>query len=271
MSGSFYSVLMGLVQGVSEFLPISSSGHLALIQIFLGVNAPQLGFDLLLHLGTLLAVVIYFAADMWTFLVQFLKGFVSQEARRSQGWRYGWAVLLGTAATAAVGIPMKPLVVIASTNSSWIGGGLVLTGTLLLISRLVRPGDRAVGLLVGLVVGIVQGLAVMPGVSRSGSTIVAALFLGLPRLEAFRFSFLLSVPAVAGATLMEMLDAGGVGPFTASLPYSWPLGFLAAALSGFLSLVVLKRVSLFGAWWFFGAYCLAVGLAVLGISFLGAF
>ncbi|EHM10446.1 putative bacitracin resistance protein [Thermanaerovibrio velox DSM 12556] len=264
-----YPVLLGLVQGFSEFLPISSSGHLALVQIFLGIKGPQMGFDLILHMATLLAVVAYFAVDMLRFLRDFLWGFFSEDARSSEGWRYGWAVIAGTVVTALVGLPLKPLVETASQNSLWVGAGLVVTGIVLTVSRFIPPGARKVGLMVGLVVGLAQGIAVMPGISRSGSTIVAALAVGLSPLEAFRFSFLLSVPAVIGATLVEVFDGGGYAAFLSSLPHGWPIGFVAAGAAGFLSLVALRRVSLFRAWWMFGAYCLLLGTAVVGFSLLG--
>ncbi|MCX7828986.1 MAG: undecaprenyl-diphosphate phosphatase [Thermanaerothrix sp.] len=264
-----YPVLLGLIQGFAEFLPISSSGHLALVQIFLGLKGPQMGFDLMLHMATLLAVVVYFASDMLRFLRDFFLGFLSEEARSSDGWRYGWAVMAGTVVTALVGLPLKPLVEAASQSSLWVGGGLVVTGMVLTLSRFVPQGSKGVGLMVGLVVGLAQGVAVMPGISRSGSTIVAALFMGLSPLEAFRFSFLLSIPAVLGATLVEMLDGGGYYAFLSSLPTGWPLGFVAAAVAGLLSLMALRRVSLFRAWWMFGAYCLVVGAAVVGFSLIG--
>ncbi|ACZ18716.1 undecaprenyl-diphosphate phosphatase [Thermanaerovibrio acidaminovorans] len=269
MSSTLSLIILGAVQGLAEFLPVSSSGHLALMQIFMGMKGPQMSLDLALHVATLLAVFAYFGRDMATLLQQFIRGFRSPEARRSDGWRYGWSILAGTAVTAALGIPLKPVVEMASQNSLWVGCGLVITGAVLILSRYVPQRDRRVGLLVGMMVGLAQGLAVMPGVSRSGMTIVAGLIMGLAPVEAFRFSFLLSVPAIVGATLLEWLDLEGA--FMAYLPQGWVFGFATASLLGLASLVVLKRVSLFRAWWVFGAYCAVVGLGVVGFSLLGVY
>ena len=265
------AVLLGALQGATEFLPVSSSGHLALAQIFLGFQEAPLAYDLLLHLATVLATVLYFGRDILELTGEWLMGFVNPNARRWTGWRYGWAVVAATGLTAAVGLPLKPYVEIGASNSLWVGLGLLITASVLLGSRWIPQRTRRLGLGTGLLVGVVQGLAVMPGVSRSGSTIVAGLASGLEPQEAFRFSFLLSIPAIVGANLVELHHIGGVSAFLAALPEGWGLGFASAFGAGFLSLMALRRVSLFGVWWIFGAYCLVLGGATVAATLLGGY
>lgn len=264
-------ILLGALQGATEFLPVSSSGHLALAQIFLGFREAPLAYDLLLHLATVLATVLYFARDILELGGEWLMGFFNPNARRWAGWRYGWSVIVATLLTAAVGLPLKPYVEFGSTNSLWVGSGLLVTAGILLVSRWVPVRERRVGLGAGILVGLVQGIAVMPGVSRSGSTIVGGLVAGLEPQEAFRFSFLLSLPAILGANLVELHQVGGIDAFLLALPQDWGLGFAAAFVAGLLSLLALRRISLFGAWWVFGVYCLVLGGSVVAATFAGGF
>jgi undecaprenyl-diphosphatase len=264
-------LFLGALQGVTEFLPVSSSGHLALAQIVLGWQEPPLSYDLTLHGATTLATILYFARDLVSLSGEWVSGFGDANARNSVGWRIGWAVILGTIVTAAVGLPMKPVVKAALGNSLAVGAGLCVTGGLLLLASFIRRDPRELRGVSGLFVGLAQGIATLPGVSRSGSTIVAGLLSGLSREEAFRFSFLLSIPAILGAVLLEIGDVGGGAAFVRSLPPGWWAGDLAAFFVGLASLALLRRIVIVGRWWIFGVYCLVVGGGTVAFSFLGAF
>lgn len=264
------TLLLGIVQGVTEFLPISSSGHLALLQIFFDFrDANLLAFDLLLHCATLGAVLIFFRKDIGTFLTEWLKGFASSSARRSEGWVFGWAVVLGTLVTGAVALPLKGSVEAAMQSRLAVGLGLFVTAGVLSLVPLLPERQRTLSIKIALVVGLAQGLAVFPGISRSGSTIVAGLAMGLAAPEAFRLSFLMSVPAIAGASLLEALHL--LKSPAAVLPEGWLLGAAAAFAIGWFSLAVLRRLVLSGRWAYFGLYCFVMGLVAVISDISGKF
>lgn len=263
------TVILGLVQGLTEFLPVSSSGHLALAKIFLGMEMPPLNYDLVLHVSTTLATVIFFSRDICGLFVEWCRGFAGGEARSKPGWRVGWAVVLGTVVTGAIGMGLKNISEEASLNSMAVGAFLLITGAFLLFSCRIRDHGGKVGLKNGLIVGVVQGIAVMPGISRSGSTIIAGLLSGLSKEEAFRFSFLLSIPAIIGATCVQALEFGGWDSFVSTLPEGWLAGAACSFVSGLLSLCLLKRLVIASKWWYFGVYCLAVGGLSVILTFMG--
>lgn len=262
-------LFLGLIQGLTEFLPVSSSGHLALAQIFMGTNMPPLSFDLVLHIATAFATIVFFFPDIVSLFLQWIRGFTDKDARKNAGWSTGWAVLSGTVVTAAIGLFMKDYAEVAMLNSLMVGCGLTFTGFLLLFSSFVNIGLGRVRLADGFFVGIAQGLAVMPGISRSGMTIVAGLMSGLSREEAFRFSFLLSIPAILGAAIVQSMELGGWQAFIAALPPQWYLGAIVAFISGFAALVVLRRIVLSSKWWIFGVYCLILGISVITVTYMG--
>lgn len=262
-------VLMGMLQGITEFLPISSSGHLSLAKAVLGFAEPNLQFDLILHMATLFSIIVYFFNDIITLLMEWFYGFLNRNARNWPGWRFGWAVIFGSMITAPLGFLIKPYAETAAVNLLWLGGNFWITGFLLLSSRFIAEGDRSVRIRDGAFVGLIQGLAVMPGISRSGSTIWAALVAGLSRDEAFKFSFLLSVPAIVGATFFEAKDVGGFDSFFSSLPPGWIVGAVFSFLSGLVSLILLKKLVTSEKWWFFSIYCILIGCVAVISSIMG--
>lgn len=266
----FKMILLGFIQGFTEFLPVSSSGHLALAQIFLGTTMPPLSYDLVLHVATMLATLLFFFFDIMSLLGAWLKGFLPTGSRSSTGWLTGWAVIVGTIITGAIGVYGKNFVETAAQNSLLVGLGLMFTGIVLIVCSFMRQGYGKVRITDGLFVGIAQGIAVLPGVSRSGMTMMAGLAVGLGREEAFRFSFLLSIPAILGGALLQTFDMGGWHGFLSSLPSGWFLGAVCAFISGFASLAILKRIVLASKWWVFGVYCLLVGSAAVAVTYLGA-
>jgi undecaprenyl-diphosphatase len=265
MSFEWQTLLLSAVQGVTEFLPVSSSGHLALLQTAFGFSegAPAfdaLFFDVLLHCATTLAVLIFFRKDIAALLGQWCAGLASKEARAAEGWSYGWAVLAGTVVTAAVALPLEGPVEAAMRSRFAVGAGLLATAGILCLVPLLPNRPKVLILKAAAVVGLAQGLAVFPGVSRSGATIAAALFMGLTAPEAFRLSFLLSVPAILGATLLE---AAGLLDGSSVLPGGWLPAVFVAFLLGYCSLSLLRRLVLSGRWAYFGIYCFFLGLAAI--------
>ncbi len=202
------AVIYGLIQGLTEFLPISSTAHVRIVPALAGWPDPGAGFTAVIQLGTVLAVLIYFARDIWSALVGWTKTLTGQSHGAPEG-RMGWAIFLGTI----------PIVILGLLGQDWIKGELrslwVIAGTLILMGILMAVAEKVASkhrLLAsvqpkdGVIVGLWQALALIPGMSRSGSTITGALFAGFDRATAARFSFLLSVPSILAAGVKELLD-----------------------------------------------------------------
>lgn len=272
MEARLPALLLGLLQGTTEFLPVSSSGHLALAKLLFSIEDAPLAYDVLLHFATMLATLVYFGRDILSLMMEWFAGFTSAD-RRGEGWRTGWAVLAGTAVTAMIGLPLKPVVVMAAGMPWAVGAGLLLTAALLwgasLSHRAGEGREGSVSPLKGALVGIAQGFAVLPGVSRSGATMVAGLKLGMGSGEAFRLSFLMSVPAVLGATLLEargLLPLGTGGGAVVTLPEGWVAGMMVAFASGLCSLALLRRMVAAGRWRPFAVYCALAGIAAIFLT-----
>ncbi len=253
------SVLEGLLQGLTEYLPVSSSAHLSIFQYVTGGVDQGLSFELVLHLATVCATLVYFYKDIIALLVEFFQGFSMKRREKGEGWYFGWAVLVGSIPTAVIGLLLEPFVKNAVTSMRCIGAALIVTSAILFSLNFIPQGKRKICISIGIIVGIAQGLAVIPGISRSGMTLAAALLCGLSATEAFRFSFLLSLPATCGAALLELLHAGAF----AALPAGWFAGAFAAFISGLGALALFRRTVIRGRWIFFSIYCALVGLLAL--------
>jgi undecaprenyl-diphosphatase len=261
-----HAALLGLVQGLTEFLPVSSSGHLAIAQHFLpGFEQPGILFDVLLHAATTLAVIIYFRKDIWKLLSCFFR----KDAYALDDRHTFWMIVLGSIPTAIIGLSFKDFFEGLFENLLVIGCMLLLTAVLLIVAEKVRKDGRKLPQLKAddaLLVGIVQGFAIIPGISRSGSTIACLLLRGIDGESAARFSFLLVLPAVGGAMLLSLRDLQQVA--TGELP-AYGLGALIAFVSGLFAIRVLmdvvRRKRLIG----FAIYCLLVGSGIIGYSLLG--
>ena len=270
------AVLLGLIQGIAEFLPISSSGHLAMLQKFLRIGNlnDHLFFDVLLHLGTLLAVVITFWGEiraLWAELLLMLRlrkrprGKKPDAARR----RMVSFLLVGTLPLALV-LPARDAVDSLHDNTFFIGFALILTGVLLFASDRMAHGnksEKAATLGDALVVGLAQAVAVVPGLSRSGATISTGLLRGFDRTFAVRFSFLLSIPAVLGANVVTLVQAIGEGIDWSLLPM-YLVGLATAFVSGFFALYVLRILTQKGKFGSFAYYCWGAGLLTLILSLI---
>lgn len=267
-----YVILLGVVQGLTEFLPISSSGHLVLFQNIMGFQEPELLLDTSLHMGTLMAVIVYFRRDLAGMVKEFRGLFPSgreMEGAATPGERMRNAVLtwviVGNIPTALIGGVFKAPLESLYGSTGVVGFMLLVTGLILAVTRLSPGGTRRLGLLAALAVGTAQGLAIIPGISRSGATIACGLVLGLDRDLAARFSFLLSVPAVTGALLFEILSGGPSGMGVLVLI----AGGVTSAAVGLLALKVLMGMVRRGRLSWFAPYCWLLGLVVILVSFSG--
>lgn len=257
------SLILGAVQGLCEFLPVSSSGHLALFQIFMGFGENMLTFDILLHFATLLAVVLYFWRDIWQILCEWFGGWFG---KRRSGWSYGWAIIIASFITAVIGLGLKSTAEKFSESLMLVGAGEIFTGIILVSIPLLSSTRRNSSLLrTAIFVGIAQGIAVLPGVSRSGMSIAMALFMGLGMSEAFRFSFLISIPAVLGATLLECVKFVKSGE-AVFMPEGYLWATIVAFVLGLAALALMRRIASAKNWAYFGVYCLIVGALAVYLS-----
>ena len=271
------AVLLGLVQGVTEFLPVSSSGHLAIAEQLLNLqgasNVPEF-FDVLLHLGTLVAVFIAYWDDIRDMIVEFFAG-IGDLAHHSTpnpvppARRLILLIIVGTLPLFAM-VPFRRFFSSLGDNMYFIGGALIFTGILLFVSDRVRHGrktEKTATLLDALLVGLGQAVALCPGISRSGMTITTGCFAGFERKFAVRFAFLLSIPAVIGANILSLKDAIDAGIDWASVP-AYLVGVAVAAVSGYACIRLLRYIAEKGRFGAFAYYCWAVGALTLVLTVL---
>ena len=264
------SFLLGLVQGLAEFLPVSSSGHLSIAQNLLGLNTeiPEF-FDVLLHLGTLVAVFVAYWRDICDMVAELIHGvgdLVHGTTPRQvpPARRLILLIIVGTLPLFIL-LPIHKQVQALSNNMVFIGAALVVTGFLLFACDLVRKGkktERTATIADVLVVGLGQAIATMPGISRSGMTIATGCVMGFERKFAVRFSFLLSIPAVLGANILSLKDALDAGIIWAEVPM-YVVGVITAAVVGYACIRLLRLVAEKGRFGAFAYYCWAVGLLTL--------
>jgi undecaprenyl-diphosphatase len=268
------ALILGVVQGVTEFLPISSSAHLVLVPEFFGIPAPTVAFDVLLHLATLIAVVGYFFADVKKMVISVIAP-RRMERQEVKHWRrlLAWLVI-GSIPAAVIGGALSGFFEDLFASTTAVGIFLLVTSALLWGADLVTARAARIGReptpagkmapLDALLVGCYQALAIAPGISRSGSTIAAGVFLGFDRQTAARFAFLLSIPAILGAFLFSLGDIATGMAGTGGIAYV--VGFLAAVISGFLAVRFMMRYLKEHRLRPFAIYTLALGLFVIVVS-----
>jgi len=258
-------VILGLVQGLTEFLPVSSTAHLIFTEAFLGITRPGILLEAILHLGTALAALVLFREDVGRLLSGWWASLTRRprdEAARRYG-RLAWLIVVITAITAAIGLTLADPLERMFGSLRGTAVQLILTGAILLLVR--AQGGRTVleaRAADAVAVGLAQAVAIVPGISRSGTTIVAATWLGMREDEAARLSFLAAIPAVGGAGLFGLKDLP-LGAALGYTPVQLAAGFVASVLSGALAirwlLAVVRRGRLAG----FAVYCIVAGAAVL--------
>lgn len=263
--GLFEALVLGIVQGMTEFLPVSSSGHLVLLPAALGWDSPSLVFDTTVHLATLLAVVAVFWHDLCGMIVAWWQGLWRRQPLKATESRLAWFVILGTVPGILTGLFLEKTFESLFASTSAVGFFLLLTALLLVLAEVLGRRRReltGIKWLDGLLVGIGQACAISPGLSRSGTTMSVGMFLGLTREAAARFSFILAVPIIAGAGLAQLAKLVSQGGLSAEAPLLI-VGFIAAAVSGYgairLFLAYLRKRPLYP----FAAYCVLVGILAL--------
>lgn len=277
--------LLGILQGVAEFLPISSSGHLALAQSLFGLEDVPLLYDIFLHMATLLAVTIYFWPKIWALLKCFGRWITKKQKSDNQvqisendllcptdkiGQKTIIAIILTTAITGAFGVVTSKL--IPDLSVKFVCGGFLVTSALLIISSIMEKRQSAKGpkeftgisIKQSIIIGIMQGFGTLPGISRSGSTIAGALFGGVNRSLAGEFSFIVSIPAILGAFILELKDLGQMSSSIGAAPII--AGCISSFAVGYFSLSVLMKIIKKGKLQWFAAYLIPAG--ILGLIFL---
>lgn len=264
------AIVLGLVQGLTEFLPISSSGHLRIVPAFFGWDDPGAAFTAVTQLGTMAAVLLYFRRDLWKIGTTWTRSLREPALRSEHDARMGWYILLGTIPIGIFGLAFKDQIESGARDLYLIGTALVVLGLILLVADKVGRRDRDVESLRlrdAMGVGFAQALALIPGVSRSGATITAGLFIGLDRAAAARFSFLLSIPAVVLSGLFELpsaLEGGETGAGALAV------ATLLAFITGYASIAFLLRFLVTHTTGVFVAYRVVLGVVVLALTGAGA-
>ncbi|MBN1297409.1 undecaprenyl-diphosphate phosphatase [bacterium] len=264
-----HAIILGIIQGITEFLPISSSGHLVLVQSILPrFSAPGLVFDIILHAGTLVAVLFYYAQDITRFAKGIAGKLPPEENRSVRSWLIALAVATVPAGivAASVGDIIESMFENPAMTSVFLG----FTGLILFWGERMKSAhpDRSasehrIPWRMALIIGLAQALALLPGISRSGMTMAAGIALGLPRETATRFSFLLMIPAVAGAVALKSLEIPSLIS-TGTVGYSeLAVGFVASAIAGYLAITGLLRLIKKYTFNVFAVYCLIAGTASL--------
>lgn len=240
------SIFLGILQGITEWLPISSSGHLVLAQELLNIQAP-IFFDALLHLATVLVIMIFFRKE----IIQILKEF--PDYKKPYG-KMGYYIIVGTIPIALVGYFFQDLIISLFSNLKAVGISLLFTGLLLLLTKF-SDGKRNIELKDSIIIGLSQALAILPGLSRSGATISTGLLLGLDKKQTTTFSFLLVIPAIIGATILEYSPA--------TLETSYLYGFIASFIIGYITLKLLTFIIEKDYFHYFAYYCFILGILLL--------
>jgi undecaprenyl-diphosphatase len=263
------AIVLGLVQGATEFVPVSSSGHLVLVPWLLGWQSPGLVFDTVVHWGTLVAVLAYFWRDWLSLIAAWLRGLVRWDWSDPNA-RLLWLIAAGTIPAAALGYVLDDFFEGLFGKPVWVSIFMLFTAGLLALSEWLGNRTRELDELRlpdALVVGCAQAAAIAPGISRSGATIAAGLLRGIRRPAAARFSFLLSTPIILGAGLFKLLDLFSAPDPLAQVP-ALAAGFLAAAVGGYACIWLLLRYLQRGSLYPFAFYCAWVGVSCLILAVL---
>jgi undecaprenyl-diphosphatase len=269
------SAALGILQGLTEFLPISSSGHLVLGQHLLKVKFGDISFEVFLHFGTLLSVVMVFRRTIWGMTRAVASKAVAvysgcsradslryDQTRLDQDWRLFWLILLGSVPAAILGILFKESVERSFSSPIFASLMLLITGLVLFLTKFLKKAEGGVKASDAVLVGTAQAVAMLPGISRSGLTISTGIFRGVRREKAAEFSFLLSLPAILGATALKLKDVlDKSNPVFDLWPYL--MGMISAFLFGWLAIRFLLKVIRKGKFEFFGYYCFLIGFLSL--------
>jgi len=248
----FDVIILGVLQGLTEFLPISSSAHLVISQYLLGIQIPGNDLEVILHVGTLFSVVAVF----WSDIISLLTTLKEKETQK-----YIFYIIIGTLPAVVVGLLFKDRIESAFDSVTLVASTLIVTGVILILTRWAVNRNKELNYGNGFLIGVAQALAIIPGLSRSGLTISTGLFLGIPADVVARFSFLLAIPAIAGAGLLTTLDLIGTNVTTLSVPLVLT-GFVSSFIVGWIALKWLIGLLKTGKFHWFGVYCIGVGILI---------
>jgi undecaprenyl-diphosphatase len=243
------AIILGIVQGLTEFLPVSSSGHLAILENLFGIAEP-VTLAVFLHFGTLVAIIVYFFKPITDLVKGVFKG-------NKESLSYFIKIIIASIPIVIFVILFEAWVTRVFSNMTMIAILLGITGTIVLLTGVVRKGQKRVGMLSAIFIGIGQMFAILPGISRSGMTISAGIFSGVEPERAFRFSFLLSIPAVLGANIFELKNVSHINNIPQLL-----VGMLCSFVTGLVALRIL-RSTVYKKFYLFGPYCIIISIIML--------
>ena len=244
-------VILGILQGITEFLPVSSSGHLVLAQYLLGIESPGNTLEVLFHIGTLFSVFYVFNKDIKSIVI-------SLNEKPTQ--KLVIYIIIATIPAVIIGLIFKSHIINLFSSIVPVGYALLSTGVILTLSINFKNKNKSLSYLYSLLIGLAQAVAIIPGISRSGTTIAISMLLGIPPKEAARFSFLLSIPVIIGAGLLGFLELESYGLLT---PKFIITGILTSFIVGTLSLKILLKILEVGRFHFFGIYCIIAGIVAV--------
>ena len=249
------AIIIGLVQGITEFLPISSSGHLVIFQNLLNINVPGNLIEVAAHLGTLLSIILIYWKEILNLIINI---------RLEKTRQYIFFLIIGTLPSVFFVLSAKSFILEMFESIKSVSLALIITGLVLLLSNLASKRNENINLKKGLFIGLAQACAIIPGISRSGMTISAALISGVSNKEAAKFSFLLAIPAILGAIIVTALDIRYEFASTIWLPII--ITSVTAFISGYYALKILIKLLESGKFYYFAYYCLLLGLITLIIT-----
>jgi undecaprenyl-diphosphatase len=271
------AIVLGIVQGLTEWLPISSSGHLALVQLAMDLEVP-IFYDVILHIGTLAGVFAIYRRDIAGILRSIVASGKGSSKRKSiegggeeevakypQGRRMLWLIILGTIPTGIIGLAFRSFFESSFYDPVSIAVGFIITGALVLVTGLLKPGQKKLSSADVILIGIGQGISIFSSISRSGATLSAGLFRGVEREQLVRYSFLLSIPAILGAAAIDVvaMDEQQKAQLASIGVESYMAGMIVSAAVGYASIRILIKLVIKGKFYLFAFYCFAIGVATL--------
>jgi len=253
-------IILGAIQGLTEFLPVSSSGHLAFLQQLMNFSKPPLTLDILLHFATLLAVIVFFWKRLWSLITDTFSALIKFDLKAVPNMV--WSLIIGTFPAVIIGLFLKDFLETAFSSHLGVGLGFLITSLSLFSLQKLKTLEKSekIDNKKALLIGSAQAIAIMPGVSRSGSTIVSARWLKVSPRDAFDFSFLLSIPAILGATVLDIPNMQGLNSMQI---LNYGLGMLVASIVGFIALRLLKNLVIKDKLHYFAWYTLVMAMLTI--------
>jgi undecaprenyl-diphosphatase len=250
------SIILGLVQGLTEFLPVSSSGHLVLAAEFLNFHDEGVAFEVFVHLGTLFSVLVVFRKKILQMIISPYEVWVnkSQDEDKIESSKWALYIIIGTLPAGLIGLAFKDQIEGIFSNFLLVLAMLLVTGTMMIISRYIANENKEMNIFKSILIGFAQAFAILPGISRSGSTIVTGMLLGIDRSRAAEFSFLLSIPVIVGATVLKISDLLE-SQISSNEIILLAVGTVSAFISGYFAIIWLLDIVKRGKLEWFGIYC----------------